>query len=51
MSVIPAKPKKTGNGEPTAWMIYGDAMIHMAQPSQFIAVAGGTSLAGMISGT
>ena len=48
---MPAKKKKTGYGEPTVFMMMGVTMTLKATPSQFMEVAGGTTLGGIISGT
>lgn len=45
------KKKNTGYGDPTALFMNGVAITQIEQPIQFIAVANGTSLAGIISGT
>ena len=47
----PPKKKKTGQGEPTASTMKGVTITHIEHPNQFMNVAGGTKLAGMISGT
>ena len=48
---IPPKKKKTGYEDPTAYITNGVPITQILQPSQFMKVAGGTYLAGMISGT
>lgn len=49
--VMPPNIKKTGYELPTAWIIKGVAMTQMEHPNQFMAVAKGTVLDGIISGT
>lgn len=43
--------KNTGYGDPTALMIKFGTIMQKEHPIQFIAVAGGTKYAGIISGT
>ena len=46
--VTTPKKKNTGYDDPTASITKGVAIMLMEQPNQFIKVAGGTNLAGMI---
>ena len=49
MNVMPPKKKKTLKGLPPFYFIaIGDKMMQMVAPSQFIMVAKGTILAGII---
>lgn len=51
MREMAPKKKNTGYDDPTACTIKGVTITQIEHPNQFINVAGGTHLAGMISGT
>lgn len=49
--VTPPKIKNTGYGLPAAFVMNGVTITQIEHPNQFMKVAGGTILAGIISGT